>query len=74
MKHKKDIIYSSYYPLRRIQEDEEMLTKEFERVKKSNIYSKEDESTIQALKVIKSRLSQLEEVKELILSLGVNEC
>ncbi len=74
MKFEVETVYSSYYPLRRIQEDEEMLTREFERITKSYAGSQDGTDIDHALQVVKSRLDQLQEVRELILSIGVNEC
>lgn len=72
MKYETEVIFSSYYPLRIIQDNEIMLNNEFKRITTSRLGN--STSLEPSLYVIKQRLSQLEEVKKLILSIGVNEC
>jgi len=73
MKQPKNIIYSSFYPLRRIQEDEDMLAAEFSRITATIAGRTQTEQQQPALDVIKTRLEQLQEVRELIIAIGLNE-
>ena len=64
---------SSYFPLRRIEEDEDMLTNEYERIVKT-IMSQSGKAEVKpALDVITTRLDQLQEAKQFIKSIGLNE-
>jgi hypothetical protein len=73
MIQEKNIIYSSFYPLRRIQEDEDMLTAEYSRITATIKGRTQTDEQQPALDIIKARLDQLQEVKELIIGVGLNE-